>query len=98
MGATLLCLGLGVGSLFWWSLTGAQLVFAASLLYVVSCFGVTMVFNVPLNDQLAAVDPLQAGTVWSRYLTVWTHWNHVRTLASIAAMALFIASLCLIRP
>jgi uncharacterized membrane protein len=52
---------------------------------------VTMVFNVPLNDSLAAVDPSGSGAapVWAGYLRDWTFWNHVRTVASGAASILF---------
>jgi uncharacterized membrane protein len=54
-----------------------------------------MLFNVPLNDALAAVDPSSpaAATLWTRYLSDWTFWNHVRTVASTAACALFIAAI-----
>ncbi|WP_156164855.1 hypothetical protein [Bradyrhizobium sp. LTSP885] len=31
-----------------------------------------------------------AAPVWARYLADWTFWNHVRTVASTAATALFI--------
>ena len=29
-------------------------------------------------------------TVWAHYLRVWTAWNHVRTVAPLAALACFI--------
>jgi len=63
--------------------------------YVVGMFVVTVVFNVPLNDQLAATDPAStaAAPVWARYLTDWTLWNHVRTIASLAATTLFIVAI-----
>ena len=43
-------------------------------------------------DALAAVDPASSAgaKLWSRYLTDWTFWNHLRTAASTAAMALFV--------
>jgi uncharacterized membrane protein len=59
------------------------------LLYVAGMFGVTMFCNVPLNNALAIAGP----ETWARYLTTWTRWNHVRTLASMGAAALFIAAL-----
>jgi uncharacterized membrane protein len=70
-----------------------MLMLAASLLYLLGCFGVTMLFNVPLNNQLAAVAPAQEAAVWSRYLDVWTVWNHVRTMASILSATLFTAAM-----
>jgi uncharacterized membrane protein len=95
MGTTLVCLVLAGGSFFWWGRTGGMLSLAASLIYIVGCFGVTMVCNVPLNDQLAAVAPAQEVALWSRYLDVWTAWNHVRTIAPIVSAILFTAALCL---
>jgi uncharacterized membrane protein len=52
---------------------------------------VTTVFNVPLNNALAAASGQAATDLWQqRYLTDWVWWNHVRTLASIGALALFV--------
>ena len=54
-----------------------------------------MVFNVPRNERLAELDPEQPEGVeyWKDYLVSWTRWNHVRTLASLAATALLARSL-----
>jgi uncharacterized membrane protein len=70
-------------------------VLAGCLLYLAGCIGVTMVFNVPLNNALAAVVPetAEGAKVWSHYLSAWTFWNHVRTVASLAASTAFIAAL-----
>lgn len=80
--------------------TGALCVFlafrgalAASAFYVVGCLLVTMVFNVPLNNRLASVEPGDAGVLWTHYLARWTLWNHVRTAASFVAAGLFAAAL-----
>lgn len=63
--------------------------------YLIGCILVTMFFNVPLNNRLAevAADSAEGQQVWSRYLTKWVFWNHVRTLASLVASGLFIAAL-----
>jgi uncharacterized membrane protein len=52
---------------------------------------VTFAFNVPLNDALATVDPASAdvATQWASYLTAWTNWNHVRTVAALMAAVSF---------
>ena len=44
---------------------------------------------------LAAVDPLAADTTgeWARYHAGWTAWNHVRTVAGVAAAAAFAVAL-----
>lgn len=68
---------------------------AGAFLYVIGTFVLTIVCNVPLNDELAAVDPAntQGAGVWSRYLADWTWWNSVRTAASLAATAAFVLAL-----
>jgi len=78
-----------------WREPGSVAIFAGGLLYVVGMAAVTEVFNVPLNNALAAVDPSSAeGTsLWTRYIQDWTFWNHVRTAASVAACMLFIVGI-----
>lgn len=68
---------------------------AAGILYVAGMFVSTIVFNVPLNNALAAVDPssADAAAVWTRYLKDWTFWNHLRTIASAAASILFVVAI-----
>ena len=55
-----------------------------ALLYTVGCAGLTMVANVPLNNELARQDPddPRAVEVWQRFLSRWTTWNTARTLGS----------------
>lgn len=70
---------------------GAYLLAAGGLSYLVGTLAVTIVFNVPLNDALAAARGQAAVELWQqRYLTVWLWWNHVRTLSSTGALALFV--------
>jgi uncharacterized membrane protein len=56
------------------------------LLYLVVIV-LTVVYHVPKNDALAAIDPAGNGAAehWSRYPSGGTAGNHVRTIASIAA-------------
>jgi uncharacterized membrane protein len=67
------------------------LLIAGGLVYVLGMFVVTMIRNVPLNNELTRTDATDE--TWRRYLVDWTRWNHVRTLTSLAAAALFIAVL-----
>lgn len=95
-GTTLACLLLAVVAVFRWSAPGSAIMLAGGLIYVAGMFLCTVLFNVPLNNALAAtVDPgsADAASVWARYLKDWTLWNHVRTVASTVASALFIAAL-----
>jgi uncharacterized membrane protein len=98
-GTTAACLFLGVSALIQRPSPAAPYHLGGSLLYLIGAFGVTVVFNVPRNNALAAVDPASTdgARVWSRYLATWTAWNHVRTVASLAATAALIAAFSMLR-
>ena len=92
LGTALACLLVAILT-FWqgsdqtsnWQLTGATLYFFGTFL-------VTVIFNVPMNDALAALSPVapDAAARWAEYLSKWTLWNHVRTIAALAATVFFI--------
>jgi len=90
-GTALVCLIVVIGAAMNWAQPGAALLLAGGLLYLLGNIAVTIGFNVPLNDALAAVDPASAegSTLWTRYLADWVFWNHVRTVTGIAAFASF---------
>ena len=94
-GTGLLCLLLAGGSFVWWDQLSGKLVLAAAVIYLAGCIGITMAFNVPLNNALAAVamGTPEATALWSLYLDKWTAWNTVRTVAPLVSAALFIAAL-----
>lgn len=72
-GTALLCLAIialglmGFGSLSKWTMIGAGI-------YLIGTIGVTMILNVPLNDQLAVMDANAAASadVWIAYVRDWT--------------------------
>jgi uncharacterized membrane protein len=68
---------------------------AGGALYLVGTAGVTIAANVPLNDRLAGLhaDGPHAVDVWVEYLTKWTRWNHLRTVAALAAAVLLTIAL-----
>jgi uncharacterized membrane protein len=68
---------------------------AGGVLYVAGMTGVTMFFNVPLNNALQNVSAeSRTGTaIWNDYLRRWTRWNHVRTVSCLGAAALFLVTL-----
>ena len=96
VGTAALSMAAAVLAVVRWDRPGSAWLLAGGLLYLVGTFGVTMVANVPLNDALAAVaaesDP-EAGKKWEDYQSRWTAWNHVRTVAALAAMGAFIVAL-----
>ena len=94
-GTTLAALILAVVAVFRWGAPGSTAMLVGGVVYVVGMFVVTMLFNVPLNNALQAVGSASADTAptWQRYLSDWTMWNHVRTVASTVACAVFIVAL-----
>ena len=83
------CLGLvGWAAISWGGLAAALMV-AGGVLYLVGTIGVTIVCNVPLNNQLAKLYPqgAEAAGRWDDFLTKWAAWNHLRTIAALAAAA-----------
>ncbi len=78
-----------------WGDAGSAAALAGGVVYVFGMFVVTVALNIPLNNALERADPAsdEGRAVWARYLTTWTARNHIRTLASTAACALFIAAL-----
>ena len=91
MGTAAACVVAIVFSWLRWREPGAAYLLAGGLLYLVGTFLVTIAFNVPRNDALAAVAPAdpESAKLWASYLTSWTAWNHVRTVAALTAAALF---------
>jgi uncharacterized membrane protein len=85
-------------ALFNWQAPGAAYLLAGSLLYLVGTILVTIAFNVPRNNALAAVDPASpaGASLWADYLTTWTAWNHLRTVAALAAAAAFTLALTIV--
>ena len=88
-GTAVACVAVAISALSTWHRPGAAYLLAGGLLYLVGSFLVTIAFNVPRNNALAAVDPASAAgaALWASYLTAWTAWNHVRTAAALAAAA-----------
>jgi uncharacterized membrane protein len=95
-GTALACIFLAVSSLLKWHQPGAAYWLVGSLLYLIGTVGVTIAFNVPMNDALAKVDPgsTDGARLWASYLANWTFWNHIRTVAALAAAALLTMALC----
>lgn len=70
LGTGVACLVLAIFSLFKWSQPGAAYLLVGSLLYLLGTILVTMVFNVPLNNELAIAKPnsTEGANLWFNYL------------------------------
>ena len=90
LGTAGVCLSVVVIALIRWDRETAFLL-AGAALYLIGSILVTAVFNVPMNNVLAAATPTDAKSaeLWANYLSDWTFWNHIRTVASLASTAAF---------
>jgi uncharacterized membrane protein len=94
-GTAALCLAVVVVALIDLDGAGRWFALGGAAIYLAGIVGVTMFCNVPLNDRLATAgaDGPAAAEEWRRYHGPWNAWNHVRTIAGLAATAGMIASL-----
>ena len=78
-----------------WSQTSSIYLLAGILLYLFGTIGVTIAGNIPLNEALAAVQPnsIEGATLWTKFLSEWTLWNHIRTVAGLLAAISFVIAL-----
>ena len=86
-GTAAACVLAVVFSLLRWNEAGAVYLLSGGLVYLIGSILVTMAFNVPRNNALAAADPQSAdgARLWVGYVTSWTAWNHLRMAAALAA-------------
>jgi len=59
-----------------------------ALSYLIGPFGITVLFNVPLNNKLAEAELSVASEVWPVYQKQWQRWNHVRTCIGVVSIIL----------
>lgn len=87
-GTAVLSAGGAIVSFFSWDAPRSPWLLAAGLLYVAGTFLVTIAFNVPRNEHLARLDAesSEAAVYWPVYVREWSAWNHLRTVASAAAL------------
>jgi uncharacterized membrane protein len=92
-GTALLSLGLGIYALVRWSPASLWLI-GGAFLYIACNIVTTMIWNVPLNNRIDRADPAADNeALWRHYLDRWTWWNHVRTIACLAAAGFFLVGL-----
>jgi uncharacterized membrane protein len=89
------CILVSILSVLRWSNPGSAYLLFGCAAYLIGSILVTAVFNIPRNNalaQVAATDP-NAAALWADYLSTWTMWNHVRSVATLVATALLIMGL-----
>jgi uncharacterized membrane protein len=94
-GTAALCAVLSGSALLRWGAPGSCYLLAGTLFFLMGAFPVTMMRNVPLNNQLAAVTPdsKDGRDLWKRFQSSWGVWNHIRAITSLLACAFLILAL-----
>jgi uncharacterized membrane protein len=94
-GTAAICAVLSGVAILHWGTPGAGYLLAGSLLFLSVTFPVTMMRNVPLNNQLVAATPdtKDGRDLWKRFQASWVIWNHVRTITALSSCALLILAL-----
>jgi len=67
---------------------GSFYLLMGALAYLIGPFGITMLFNVPLNNLLARTNAPDADKVWPMYQKKWQRWNHIRTYIGVISIVL----------
>ena len=93
LGTPVLCVIISLGCVANLRAPGNLLLLTGAILYLVGPFGITMLFNVPLNNRLAKFETSEAPIQWPDYQKRWQRWNHVRTYIGILSILLFASGL-----
>lgn len=95
VGTGLLGVVLAILAVVRWSQPGSAFLLIGGLIYLIGVIVETRVIHLPRNDALDAVDSAspQATTLWADMLSTWVAWNHVRTVAALAAATSFVIAL-----
>jgi uncharacterized membrane protein len=78
----------GIGSLYL-AIFADGLLAISGAVFLIGTTLVTMVKNVPLNNQLRDSGK-ERGQVWQHYLDKWAFWNHVRTVSAVISGLLIV--------
>ena len=99
LGTALASVALVISEFFIPSFPGQHFASIGAAFYLLGTFTVTAICHIPRNDALAKLDPANptSAVAWSDYLTQWTIWNHVRTVAAWVSCALMIVAMCMVR-
>lgn len=94
-GTAVLSAALAVAAILKYGTPGSRYLLAGSFLFLIGTFSVTMLRNVPLSRALTRITPRskEGRQMWERFQSSWGMWNHVRSVTSLMACALFIMAL-----
>ena len=93
LGTPILCVLIAFTSVLQLGSSGSLYLLIGALAYLVGPFGITVLFNVPLNNKLAEVDLSVADEIWPVYQKQWQRWNHIRTYIGVVSIVLLATGL-----
>ena len=93
LGTPVLCSLIAIKSVLQLDEPGSLYLLLGALAYLIGPFAITILFNVPLNNQLAKADLPVADKVWPIYQKQWQRWNHMRTYIGVVSVLLLAAGL-----
>jgi uncharacterized membrane protein len=77
---------------------GSTFLLVGALAYLIGPFGITVLFNVPLNNLLARTGVSDSEDIWPMYQKKWQRWNHIRTYIGVASVVFMAMGLGSIEP
>ena len=93
LGTPILCVIIAISAAMSPDASGNLLLLIGSICYLIGPFGITILFNVPLNNLLAKTEVSDADGVWTDYQIRWQRWNHIRTFIGVLSILLIAAGL-----
>ena len=75
--------------------SASTLIMAGGAIYLAGVFAVSLIFNVPMNNRLEAMDYSggEAAAYWTKtYFPCWSFWNYVRAISSGGAASCYLVS------
>ena len=98
LGTPILCSVIAVNSGLKINEPGSLFLLVGALAYLIGPFGITVLFNVPLNNLLARADLSESNEIWPMYQKKWQRWNHIRTYIGVASVVFMAIGLGSIEP
>jgi len=93
LGTPILCLMITGYCLFHLNIAHSVYLLLGSIGYIIGPFGITVRRNIPLNDKLAAAQPMDRSEVWDHYQVNWQRCNHIRTYIGLGSIMLLCVGL-----
>ena len=92
-GTPVFCILIAIKAVQHLDVSGSLFLLIGAFAYLIGPFGITMLFNVPLNNKLAKAETSLADEAWPEYQNRWQMWNHIRTYIGVASIAMLAAGL-----